>query len=206
MMRHGKTPCTRYPAPAGTLTCVLLAAGILLNASCTPESTPDDEGPAETAETEAVGDSPSGPVTERGPDSSDYVTWSIEDQPETFSPGETRALRLRLQLEPGWHVMANPASMEFLIPTELNFPDSRAATVTDTEYPEGESLEVAALDTSVRVYKDTVDIPFTLAIDEEAESGRHRITGTLRIQACDDSVCLAPATLPVELAFSVERP
>ncbi len=138
-------------------------------------------------------------------DSSQHVRFFLENQPETLSPGDSHRLVLRLEMDPDWHVMANPASMEFLIPTQLRFPDTPAAIIEGPEYPEGDDFSVDALDKSVKVYKETVEIPFTLRISEDASPGRHRVAGTLQVQACDDSVCLAPSTLPVEFAFRVDE-
>jgi len=86
-----------------------------------------------------------------------------------------------------WHLNANPASFDFLIPTTLKSADGGALKV---DYPAGRVLPIADGKTSVLGYVGTV----TLVAHGVQAKAAMRLT----IQACnDDGTCLAPSTVPV---------
>lgn len=194
------TPSRRFPftAPA--------AASALFFAACGEDPAGEPAAPEERAEEVApgeTGDPAAAPPAAM--DSSRHVRLSVRDAPESLMPGERHTTRIRLEMDSGWHVMANPASMDFLIPTEINLPDGSAVTVEEVAYPEGEPFSVGELEESNDVYKETVDLSVVLAVADDASAGEYGLSGTVRVQACDDSVCLAPATLPLTLTVPVRR-
>ena len=92
---------------------------------------------------------------------------------------------VRLTLRPGWHVNANPASLDFLIPTEVQ------GDVRNVTYPRGEAFKSQFTEEVLNVYSGKVDIR------GEAREGRGSIL--LRYQACDDRRCLPPVTKTVKI-------
>ncbi|HLE22198.1 MAG TPA: protein-disulfide reductase DsbD domain-containing protein, partial [Vicinamibacteria bacterium] len=107
----------------------------------------------------------------------------LEDAPA--GGGRWRPFELRVTIREGWHVNAHPASLRYLIPTEVR-GDVRKLT-----YPEGEDFKFAFSEESLSVYSDTVSIRGE--IDPQESELR------LVYQACDDRRCLAPVdkTIPV---------
>ena len=70
-----------------------------------------------SAQSERANSDPQAPVARTGlADSSDKVRLNLAEGGKALI-GETGEIVLTLDIEPGWHVNANPASMEFLIPT-----------------------------------------------------------------------------------------
>jgi len=103
-------------------------------------------------------------------------------------PGE---VVLHLEIADGWHVNANPASLEFLIPTRVRAV--RADTRIGIEYPAGTRYHPRFSPEPLSVYADEVEI----AVRSDAPlAGGEKLA--LTFQACDDSTCLPPET--VELA------
>ncbi len=92
--------------------------------------------------------------------------------------GET--FRLVLEIAPGWHVQANPASEPYLVATEVE-----GEAVRNVRYPEGETLPSRFSKESIAVYSGRVEI--TGEIQGEGPV-------TLTYQPCDDSRCLPPVT------------
>jgi uncharacterized protein YyaL (SSP411 family) len=97
-----------------------------------------------------------------------------------------RPFEVRLQIAPGWHVNANPASMEFLIPTRV------AGPVREIAYPAGERLRFAFAGEELAVYSGDV------AISGEAAAAATAVR--LTYQACDDDRCLPPVTRELKLS------
>lgn len=115
--------------------------------------------------------------------------------------GKTGDFVLTLNIEPGWHVNANPASMEFLIPTVVSSSVSGQALEIPTQYPRGRVSDIVLGGTALEVYDDGASI--RLRPDEKQTAVLEkagRLEMIVRVQACsDEGVCLAPADLPVAL-------
>lgn len=115
--------------------------------------------------------------------------------------GKTGDFVLTLNIEPGWHVNANPASMEFLIPTVVSSSVSGQALEIPTQYPRGRVSDIVLGGTALEVYDDGASI--RLRPDEKQTAVLEkvgRLEMIVRVQACsDEGICLAPTDLPVAL-------
>ncbi|MBJ7274892.1 hypothetical protein JHC43_00285 [Marinobacter salarius] len=161
-----------------------------------------------SAQTEQASSDPQAPVARTGlADSSDKVRLNLAEGGKALI-GETGEIVLTLDIEPGWHVNANPASMEFLIPTVAKSSAGGQSLDIPTEYPRGRVSDIVLGDTALEVYDDGASI--RLLPDEKQtaalkEAGR--LDMTVRVQACsDEGVCLAPADLPVALNLDDTKP
>ena len=98
----------------------------------------------------------------------------------------------------GWHINANPASLEFLIPTTIRVERNGSPVKLEIDYPAGKLLD-AGLEEPIAVYSDKVDIAARPGSRlDEADS----LEVKARVQVCNDSGrCLLPSDLaaPVSL-------
>ena len=161
-----------------------------------------------SAQSEQASSDPQAPVARTGlADSSDKVRLNLAEGGKALI-GETGEIVLTLDIEPGWHVNANPASMEFLIPTVAKSSAGGQSLDIPTEYPRGRVSDIVLGDTALEVYDDGASI--RLLPDEKQttalkEAGK--LDMTVRVQACsDEGVCLAPADLPVALNLDDTKP
>lgn len=101
------------------------------------------------------------------------------------------SIRVTLLIDGDWHVNANPASLDFLIPTELSV-SARGPLPLKVDYPLGRNIDSGLGDEPWTVYDDGTIIKATLL--EEVPGGQ--LTAEVRVQACHDSGrCLAPDTI-----------
>jgi Thiol:disulfide interchange protein DsbD, N-terminal len=140
-------------------------------------------------------------------DSSDKVRLNLAEGGKALV-GETGEIVLTLDIEPGWHVNANPASMEFLIPTVAKSSAGGQSLDIPTEYPRGRVSDIVLGDTALEVYDDGASIRL---LPDEKQTAALKEAGkldmTVRVQACsDEGVCLAPADLPVALNLDDTKP
>jgi hypothetical protein len=84
---------------------------------------------------------------------------------------------VRIVIASGYHLNANPAADEWLIPTEVRFEGASGRA----SYPAGVDGR----------YEGTVEIPF------ELEAGEQVSSIVVRFQACTESECLAPEEVTV---------
>ena len=104
-------------------------------------------------------------------------------EPVADAGGGWQPFRLVLEVAPGWHIQANPASEEFLLPTEV--AAEGGAEVRSLRYPPGEEIPAAfAGGRPLAVYTGRVEVAGEV-------SGRGRLV--VRFQLCDDARCLPPA-------------
>ena len=99
-----------------------------------------------------------------------------------------------LAIDPGYHVNANPASSDYLIPTTVTIPG-----VPDTKisYPAGQVFKPKFSPEGIAVYGGSVTIRVELPKGGLASAAEALLR--VEVQACTTQVCLPPATLDVPL-------
>lgn len=99
-------------------------------------------------------------------------------------------IRVGLKIDPGYHVNANPASDEYLIPTTITVADVPDAKIS---YPAGQPFKPKFSTDAIAVYEGSASIP--VALPKGLLAGLAGKTVRVEMQACTAQVCLAPATL-----------
>ncbi len=105
------------------------------------------------------------------------------------SPDRTEFV-VHLKIASGYHVNANPASLDGLIPTTVRIDGKKSAQV---QYPTGTLFHPTFTADSIRVYEGTVELHGTLPVSSATGSS---ISGHLKVQACDQTACLLPSDVP----------
>jgi hypothetical protein len=105
---------------------------------------------------------------------------------------DTDELMVTLRIDPGFHVNANPASYENLIPTSLMFTGIKPLRV---HYPQATRFKPKFLNEVLDVYQGTVAI--AAYFPKGTFRGLAPLGATVTAQACTDVICLPPADLPV---------
>jgi hypothetical protein len=95
-----------------------------------------------------------------------------------------------LTIDPGYHLNANPASADYLMPTVVTVPSAPDAKIT---YPAGQVFKSKFSPEGISVYEGSVAIRAELPRGRlaSAESTPLRIN----VQVCTAQICLPPATL-----------
>ena len=97
-----------------------------------------------------------------------------------------------LKADPGWHVNANPASFDYLIPTTVSFEGLSATRVV---YPHTVRIKPKFAPDGLDVYEGVTKVVAIFPRGALKPAGS--IRGTLTVQACSDEVCLPPAKIPM---------
>jgi thiol:disulfide interchange protein DsbD len=123
--------------------------------------------------------------------------------------GSTFKAAVILKIEEGWHINSSTPTFDYLIGTELEVQQRVGVILTDLQYPKGENLKFAFADEPLNVYAGSPKIFLTLRLSEKMNLGKDTLRAKLRVQACNDQVCLAPAIIevriPVEIVGSKEN-
>ena len=141
---------------------------------------------------------------QQGGGSAARVSVDVKLNQTAARPGDTLEAAVVLDIDEGWHANAHEPTLKYLIGTKVEMEPLEGFTVTGIRYPEPEMYSFSfAGEKELAVYSGKAPIFLTLATDENLRPGRHVLEGTLRIQICNDSVCLPPSTLPVVIPVKV---
>ena len=120
----------------------------------------------------------------------------------TLRPGPASGeyeVDLDLLIKDGWHLNGPEPLQEDLIGTQV-VEAGNGFQVTDIHYPEARRTQVSAQSGDVLIYEGRRRITFRLLRAGAApDSAPASIPVSLRLQACDDQVCLLPETVVLEL-------
>lgn len=110
-----------------------------------------------------------------------------------------------IAVEPGWHINAHIPTFDYLIGTTFELHPSEGIIVSEVRYPPP-VMEKLFTDEPLAVYQDTVAILLTLRVSEKLQPTPLTLRGNLTLQACDNKVCLAQSTVPVEIPVEIVPP
>jgi uncharacterized protein YyaL (SSP411 family) len=116
------------------------------------------------------------------PRSSQHVTVSARRS------GSGSAIVVRIGIDDGFHINANPASSKFFVATTVEVEGATLAA--PIPYPPGVMYSPQFTPEAISTYKGSVEIPIPLDI-ANAATAEHIV---VRYQACDETRCLAPST------------
>jgi hypothetical protein len=112
-----------------------------------------------------------------------------------------------LQISPGYHINANPATYPYLIATKLEHGTVQDVEVIDGSiiYPPAEHKKFAFADEPLAVYEGQVVINLPLKISSRAK-GQTALPVKVRVQACDNEKCFPPATIEDLIKIDLDLP
>ena len=123
--------------------------------------------------------------------------------------GSTFKAAVLLTIEEGWHINSHTPTYDYLIGTTLELPQREGVIVTDVRYPHGINLKFGFAEDSLSVYEKSSAIFFTVKVSEKMATGHDTLRAKLEVQACNDQVCIAPATIdvliPMEIVSAAEK-
>ena len=112
--------------------------------------------------------------------------------------------QITVKVKSGYHVQANPASEEYLIPTKLDVKSTADLQAGNPVYPKGQPFKLEGSDKPLATYVDSFVIKVPVKADAKAHPANETLQGVLRYQACDAHSCLFPDSIPVELPVTIK--
>jgi thiol:disulfide interchange protein DsbD len=135
--------------------------------------------------------------------SASKVDIDIKRSQNVIPAGTSAQFAVLLNLEQGWKVNSDQPRQDFLIGTQLSVSNSDQLTATGFQYPNPKTYNFEFSPVPVDVFEGEAPIVFTVFASESIEPGSYELNGTLRIQACDNEVCLAPSNLDITIPVEV---
>ena len=115
---------------------------------------------------------------------------------KTRTKGNQIDVEVQVKIAAGWHINANPAGQDNLIPTTITVDKDALIEINNVKYPKGKSMKFEFSPESVNVYEGTFTIPLKLKQkpDTLIKKGVPIIL-KLNYQACNDTECSFPQEL-----------
>ena len=116
------------------------------------------------------------------------------------APGTAGAtLTVAATLSAGWHVNSHVPSEDYLIATSVRVDPAGGVRAGEPRYPEGKLKKFSFADKPLSVYEGSFIVETPLTFEGPGPS---EVTGTVEFQACNDTQCLAPASVPFRASVS----
>jgi hypothetical protein len=134
------------------------------------------------------------------------VAVTVETADVRVAAGETTEARVTVRIRPGFHVQANPAAEEFLVPLTVELQERPPVRVGLPVYPAGRPHRLRGAASDLLTYAGTVTVRVPVSVESDVERGRDEVvalSGSLHYQACSGRVCLRPSTTPFRLVVHV---
>jgi thioredoxin:protein disulfide reductase len=113
---------------------------------------------------------------------------------ESVAAGAPLRAALKVALPEGLHTQSNKPRDPLLIPTELTIDAPATITVDEIVWPPSTDFVVAGQDKPLAVFEHEFAIGVALKVAANAPAGDITVPVKLRYQACDATICYAPAT------------
>lgn len=120
------------------------------------------------------------------------------------SAGESGQAVVRLTIDQGYHVNANPPTFPYLIATQLILPASSGISLEKVEYPTALKRKFEFAEQELAVYEGQAELRANIKADSTASKGEASVPATLRVQACDEQVCYPPGTINLNIPVVIK--
>jgi len=118
--------------------------------------------------------------------------------------GGSARVSVALQIATGWHINANPAANENSIATEVAIASAAGLSAAPPVYPSPKVEKLSFDPEPLLVFDGATTVPLSVKAAATATTGAHTLKGSIRFQACNDQVCLPPATLAFDVPVIVD--
>ena len=119
---------------------------------------------------------------------------------KTLTKDEKIDVEVEVKIAAGWHINANPAGQDNLIPTTITVAKDAPVEISEVKYPKGKSVKFEFSTEFLNVYEGTFTIPLKLKRKSNVPVKKNTpIILKLDFQSCNDTECLLPKTLDIPL-------
>jgi DsbC/DsbD-like thiol-disulfide interchange protein len=118
--------------------------------------------------------------------------------------GSTLSVKLPAHMRDGYHCNSNTPSDEYLIPLKLSWTGGGPLQFEAVKYPKPSVEKYPFSDKPLSVFSGTFEIVTDFKVAADAKPGQVTLSGKLKYQACNDSMCLPPKTLDVQVPVIIE--
>jgi cytochrome c biogenesis protein CcdA len=125
--------------------------------------------------------------------------------PGAVKPGATVRARVDVKVAPGFHVQSDKPRDPSLIPLTLTFEAPAGITIGKLAFPPPKDFVLKGSDQPLAVFEGAFIIDAELIVSKDHPGGEVTVPARLRYQACDDTMCFRPMTIPLSWTLTVVK-
>ena len=110
---------------------------------------------------------------------------------------------LMLSIRPGWHVNSAQPSDSSLIGTLVEPDRLPGVRIAEIRYPAGIEKKLTFAEEPLSVYEGTAIVVMKIEVGDSLRLGDHLLRAAVTYQACNDRMCLPPATVYADVPLRV---
>ncbi|HVG18481.1 MAG TPA: cytochrome c biogenesis protein CcdA, partial [Blastocatellia bacterium] len=119
-------------------------------------------------------------------------------------PGDKFKVAIALEVAEGYHINAHVPTESFLVATVVAFGPPAGIRIGEEKYPAPDHRKFAfSEDKEYAVHEGTVYVTADAEADRSLQPGAGMIRALVTVQSCNDSQCLAPSDIDVEIPLKV---
>ncbi len=119
-------------------------------------------------------------------------------------PGEKFKVAVAIEVGAGYHINAHHPTLDYLIPTGVAFTGPAGISFEVEKYPAPTHRRFEfAPETELAVHEGTLFVTTAAQPDQTTTPGAATIRALVTVQACNDTQCLAPSDLTVEIPIKL---
>lgn len=125
----------------------------------------------------------------------------------TYTPHDDgAALCVHLDMQDGWHINTHPATLDFLVDTEIRASVAGQPLPMTVDWPQGQPSSITLDSQKLIVYAGNTSIPALVDGDTAAAiSQAGQVDLDITVQACGvNGMCLMPATIELAVKPSTQ--
>ena len=122
---------------------------------------------------------------------------------EPVRAGTTVKAVLQVKVAPGFHIQSDKPRDPSLIPLTLTLDAPKGISVAGLTFPAAKDFLLKGSDQPLAVFEGAFAIEARLAVAKDHPAGDVTVPARLRYQACDDTTCFRPMTIPATWTFKV---
>ena len=134
-------------------------------------------------------------------DSSQRVHAEAKLSPVKIRTGAPFRVAVGLKIEEGWHINSHIPTFAYLIGTTVALTLPKGMSIVTTHYPPGKRVRFDFAKEPLSVYDNSVNISLRLRAAKSLKPGEYSIPVSIRVQACNDTVCLPPSKIEKVVRF-----
>ena len=122
---------------------------------------------------------------------------------DRYPAGGTYPLLFQIKISDHWYIHEAGKGGGDLIPSALRFNPIPGAEIVDIRFPAPRKKQFSFSTETINVYAGTFLVRATLKVDRGAPTGRKKMAGSLFYQACSETSCLSPETVPISFPVAI---
>jgi DsbC/DsbD-like thiol-disulfide interchange protein len=141
--------------------------------------------------------------TSPGQEEKQKIDVEVKLSADGVHPDSIVVAALVVKIRKGWHINSAKPADENMIATSVEASPGHGIDVAGIRYPEGVSKRFGFSDVPLDVYEGSVIVYVKLHVRPGVSPGTLRLPVDITFQACNDRICVAPATLRVDIPVRV---